>query len=65
MPQQPGIGYPSQGQAGLWRDIARNLFEIAQSYGYNDWLEPNALDGEINSMRKAVLYSDYIASHMP
>ncbi len=63
MPQFPGIGFPPDSATSLWRDISRNFFEIAQAAGYNGTLEPNALDGEINAMRKAVFYSAYIVDN--
>lgn len=65
MPQQPGIGYPPSSATSLWRAVCLNLFEIAQQYGYNDFLEPNALDNETSSMRKCVIYSAFIVNHMP
>lgn len=64
MPQFPGIGFPPSSATSLWRDISRNLFEVAQAYGYAGNLEPNALDNKISAMRKAVFYSEWIASHI-
>lgn len=64
MPQTPGIGYPPSSSTSLWRDIATNFFEIAQSLGYNGQLEPNALDNATSSMRKVVVYTAYIADNI-
>lgn len=60
MPQYPGIGYPPDSETGLWRDVSRNFFEIAQAHGYAYTLEPNGLDGAINAARKACYYSAFI-----
>lgn len=64
MPQFPNIGYPPSSATSLWRDISRNLFELAQAYGYAENIEPNALDNKISAMRKATYYSAWIAEHI-
>ncbi len=65
MPQSPGIGFPPDSATSLWRKISENLFEIAQANGYTNFLEPNALDGKINAMRKSVTFTAYIADNAP
>lgn len=62
MIQTPGIGYPPDSSVNLWRKIANNLFEIATSLGYSG-IEPNALDNQTSSQRKAVYYTAYIAEY--
>lgn len=47
----------------LWRKIDYNLFLVAQTRGYTDFLEPNALDNQIDAMRKSVLYTAFIANN--
>lgn len=64
MLQTPGIGFPPSSSTSLWRDIARNFFEIAQGLGYVGTLEPNALDNSTSSMRKAVIYTAFIADNI-
>lgn len=64
MPQTPGIGFPPDSETNLWRDVSRNLFELAQGYGYNLTLEPNALDSPINSQRKSVTFTAFIAENI-
>lgn len=64
MPQTPGIGFPPDSSTSLWRDIARNFYEIAQALGYTGTLEPNALDNETSSQRKAVVYTAFIADNI-
>lgn len=61
--QTPGIGFPPDSATGLWRDVARNFFELAQARGYNGILEPNHLDTEMDSMRRAVVFTAYIADN--
>ncbi len=63
MPQYPGIGFPPDSQTGLWRDVSRNFFEIAQIKGYGGTLEPNSLDAPINAMRKATFYSAFVVDN--
>lgn len=63
MPQFPGIGFPPDSATGLWRDIERNLFEIAQVRGYTDYLEPNSLDTKISAERKACEYTAFIVDN--
>ncbi len=65
MPQTPGIGFPPSSATSLWRAVALNLFELAQSYGYTGILEPNALDNDTSSLRKCVFYSAFICDAMP
>lgn len=61
--QTPGIGFPPDSATSLWRDIARNFYELAQTRGYNGTLEPNPLDNENDSMRKTVVYTAFIADN--
>jgi hypothetical protein len=63
MPQFPGIGFPPDSATSLWRDISRNLFELAQGYGYSGTLEPNALDNKMSALRKATFYSAWIVDN--
>lgn len=63
MPQFPGIGFPPSSATSLWRDISRNLFELAQVYGYSGTLEPNALDNKISAIRKACYFSAFIVDN--
>ncbi len=63
MPQQPGIGFPPDSETNLWRKVCDNFFEIAQAHGYADFLEPNGLDAPMNSMRKSVIYTAFIANN--
>ena len=65
MPQTPGIGFPPSAAVSLWRAIALNLYQLAQAHGYTGILEPNALDNEVSSMRKCVVYSAFIYDAMP
>ena len=65
MPQTPGIGYPPDSSTNLWRKASENFFEIAQQFGYSDFLEPNGLDNEVSSMRKSVTFTAYIGENMP
>ncbi len=39
------------------------LAAIAQAHGYVEILEPNALDSPINSMRKSVTFTKFIAQN--
>lgn len=64
MPQFPGIGFPPSSATSLWRDISRNLFELAQAYGYTGTLEPNALDNKMSAIRKADYFSAWIVDHI-
>lgn len=63
MPQYPGIGFPPDSATGLWRDISRNLFELAQAHGYSGTLEPNGLDNKMSAIRKACFYSAFIVDN--
>lgn len=65
MPQTPGIGFPPDSHTSLWRKVADNFFEMAQAHGYTDWLEPNALDAKISSMRKSVTFTAFIGDQLP
>ena len=65
MPQTPGIGFPPDSATSLWRKVSENLFEIAQLYGHSGHLEPSALDGEINAMRKCVTWTAEIGEALP
>lgn len=47
----------------LWRKIDNNLWEAARAHGYNAFPEPNALDGQIQAMRKATLYTAFIVDN--
>jgi hypothetical protein len=59
--QQPSL---NDSWTDLWRKADRNFFAMAQALGYNEWLEPNALDNQNDAMRKAVLYSAFVASNL-
>jgi len=63
MPQFPGIGFPPSSATSLWRDISRNLFEVAQANGYSGTLEPNALDNKISAIRKACYFSAWLVDN--
>jgi hypothetical protein len=60
MPQTPGIGFPPSSATSLWRAVALNLYEIAMANGYSGALQPNALDNEVSSMRKCVVYTAFL-----
>lgn len=47
----------------LWRKADNNFWEWARIKGYTDILEPNALDGQINAMRKATLYTAFVVDN--
>lgn len=60
MPETPGIGFPPDSATNLWRKVSLNLFELAEGAGVAPFPEPNALDNEMQSMRKCVNYTaDY------
>jgi hypothetical protein len=63
MAETPGIGFPPDSATGLWRDVSRNFFEMAQAKGYNLTPEPNALDSPISSMRKSVTFTAWIGDN--
>lgn len=63
MPQFPGIGFPPSSATSLWRDISRNLFEVAQANGYSETMSPNALDNKISAIRKACYFSAWIVDN--
>lgn len=48
----------------LWRKLAQDYYIIAVSLGFNEPLEPNGLDAQIDSMRKVCVYTAYIADNI-
>lgn len=53
----------AQSQTNLWREIARNYFDIARARGYSGNLEPNGRDNKISSIRKTCFYTAFIAAN--
>lgn len=45
----------------LWRKLSQNYYTMAVAAGFNEPLEPNALDTQIMAMRKVCTYTAYIA----
>jgi len=58
-PQTPAW---NDSQTDLWRKISQNYYDLAVTEGYAEALEPNALDTQMQAMRKVVEYTAYLAS---
>ena len=61
MPLTPQESSHSDDSTSSWRKIARNLWIEAVAEGYVGTLEPNGLDAEMQSMRKACQYTAELA----
>lgn len=55
--------YWNDSPVSLWRKISNNLWEAARVKGFTAYPEPNALDGQIQAQRKAVLYTAFIVDN--
>lgn len=59
-PQEP---YWNDSDTSLWRKACYNFYLIALANGFAESLEPNALDNQIQSMRKSTTYTAFSASN--
>ena len=58
-PQTPNW---ADGWTSLWRKISQNYYYMAVQQGFNEPLEPNALDTQQQAMHKVCYYTAFLAS---
>lgn len=60
MPADP---YWNDSETSLWRKISQNYYDMAVAAGFAEPLEPNALDSQIQAIRKVVTYTAFVAAN--
>ncbi len=61
MPYDPQTPVWNDGWTSLWRKISQNYYQMAVTAGFNEPLEPNALDTQQQAMRKVCYYTAFLA----